>query len=419
LRALAQAVSVALVLMLIPNPLAADPPEKQPTTVPTVAEERERLKTLKEAEFRRLKAVISSDVEYEKKLSALRDIAALATPEAVDLLSTLYDNPLKEDSESEQALLVELLGTTGCSAAGPTLLKAVQHPGEDGKVRLAAACAIVRIMGKNALSHLKKLAEDKVETVQNRAWTELLKQQDLNAMRHVFKTLEGKEKLSALAMIKEAHFTEAAKEVAEIAKETDFSKGPNEKILKLKALETALDLVHKESIIIAIELLDAITREQAEVLEVCSPKWLLGIYTQTGMSNWDKKKWQDWWEGEGKTTPLFSSYLDATALSGIGEAVMKWIKSKESGPLVKEEVIYLLDSPFARAAAKSDGSVRVYTEKEMELLKVKYLLDRDLQSNGNSAFVILHRRGPSVYSPQFWGPKLERKNNIWHVKSDK
>jgi hypothetical protein len=406
-----QGVAVILALTIVQGALHADPPEKEPTTPPTLAEEKERLRTLKEAEFRKLKAVVSGDTEYEKKLEALRNIAALATPEAVDLLSTLYDNPLKEDSETEQALLVELLGKTGSPAAGPTLLKAVQHPGKDGKVRLAAAGAIVRVMGKDAAAHLKKLTEDKVEAVKNRAWTELLKMQDLNAMRHVFKMLEGKEKLTALAMIKEAHFTEAAKEVAEIARETDFSKGPNEKILKLKALETALDLGHKESAAVAIELISAITEEQAKVLEVNSPADLLKRYTLEEHGT-DKKKWQEWWDKKGKSQPLSSSYVSSTDLDGIGAGVAKNLKMASThGPKLRpviNAVWYLVKSPAAERVAAHSNRVRTYTRSELILLDVLYWKVNVIQ-NGNKASV---RFISSDFSFLF---KLSKDGNKWDV----
>ncbi len=410
MRAVVQAVAVVMVLALLQSTLQADPPEEKPTAPPTLAEEKERLKTLKEAEFRKLKAVVSGDAEYEKKLAALRNIAALATTEAVDLLCTLYDNPLKEDSESEQALLVELLGEASSPAAGPTLLKAVQHPGKDGKVRLAAAGAIARVMGKDAAAHLKKLAEDKVEAVKNRAWTELLKMQDLNAMRHVFKMLERKEKLAALAMIKEAHFTEAAKEVAEIARETDFSKGPNEKILKLKALETALDLGYKESAAVTIELLGAITGEQAKVLEVHSPHTLLRNYTQQKFPE-DKEKWQEWWEGKGKDAPLFGTYANATALEGIGIAAADWMRREKSVPLTTREILYLERSELSLATAQSEKTVRVYTSVELGLLGVTYLSMRYVKGNKNHAFIVVDKPG----SKWFLILGLERKDQKWTV----
>jgi hypothetical protein len=411
LRAVELALAVIFALVLLSNPLHANPPEKQPTSLPTLSEEKERLKTLKEAEFRKLKAVVSGDAGYEKKLEALRNIAALATPEAVDLLCTLYDNPLQENSESEQALLVELLGNAGSLAAGPTLLKAVQHPGKEGKVRLAATAAIVRVMDKDAAAaHLKKLSEDKVDAVKNRAWTELLKQQDLNAMRHVFKMLEGKEKLTALAMIKEAHFTEAAKEVAELAKETDFSKGPNEKILKLKALETALDLGHRESVKVAIDLLGAITKDQAEVLQVESPVELLTRYTNENHGS-DKKKWQQWLDGKEVAPPLFSRYLDTTSMRDIGNAVIEWTRDKESGPLVKSSVVYLAESSIARAVVKPDDTYRVYTRTEQKLLNVNCIYIGSVFSNGTQAFVILQ-----VHSLESGvALRLQKKDASWEV----
>jgi hypothetical protein len=405
-------VFAVLVLQII---LHAQEQEEPPATPPSPAEEAERLKTLKKAEFEKLKSNVFGDSTYEDKLSALKKIAALNIPESVGLFGTLYDNPMAEtdkEKSKERVLIVELLGQMGSPAAASTVLKAAQDPGKDGKLRLAAAAVLPRVMEKQALPHLKKLTEDKLEAVKNRAWLELLKIRDMKAMRHVFKLLEGKEKLTALEMIKKAHFTEAVEDVAKLAKETDFSKGPNEKILKLKALETALGLGHKESVEVAIELIGAITEEQAKVLEVRSPLGLLSKYTQHYFKG-DKKKFQEWWTETGNSMPLFSCYVDSTTLRDIGVFVADLLRKEDSSPLANAEVIYCIRTPLAEAAAEKDKKLRPYNSLELWLLGVSFRSVRfDLKfTNGKQAMVTTHKLKSSLVKPL----PLEYADGAWRV----
>jgi len=268
-------------------------------------------------------------------------------------------------------------------------------------------------MEKQALPHLKKLAEDPEESVRNAAWLELLKVRDMGAMRHIFKKLEGEKKLAALQMIKEAHFTEAAEDAAKLAKETDFAKGPNEKILKLKALETALDLGHKGSSAIALKLLGSISEEQAQVLEVEMSEnlvrkyvWPLTIMTDANES------WEEWVKKHCQDTPLFSRYLNATDLQDIATAAMEYLRSKKSGPVVKGEIIYLKKLPFAQAAAAIDEKVRVYTQSELSLLGVHYFAENKIVSNGTHAVVDIHHYG-EVHTLHML--ELTKKDKTWHI----
>lgn len=398
--------SLMLVFLCTSTPLSAQQ-EEPPQSFPTLTEELERLKTLKKAEFEKLKAVVSSDTGYEKKLDALRNIAALATPEAVELLSMLYDSPIDEKNENERLLIVELLKGIGSPACTSTLLKAIRHPGEDGRVRQAAARALMGAMGEQALPHLGKLTEDPVEAVRNQAWLELLKARDMKAMRHVFAMLEGDKELAALEMIKEAHFTEAAEDVAKIAKETDFSKGPNEKILKLKALETALDLGHKDSAEVAIELVGAIAKEQADVLDVILPESLIGKYTLKNIKN--RKEWEEWWKKEGDGIPLFSGYVNATELKGMGAAVVEYYRGEKYEPISKTGVIYFEDSTFARALASPDNSIRKYSACELSLLGAGYFEKPHIRSNGQEARVIFFRVQGTESGHTFWLKKVQGK----------
>jgi hypothetical protein len=404
-----------LLALILQAAVHAEPQDEPPAAPPTVAEEVERLKTLKKAEFEKLKIVVFGDSSYKDKLTALRKIADLATPEAVGLLGTLYDNPISEAEDNklkERLLIVKLIAKIGSPAGASILLKAVQNPGKDGKIRETGARALARVMGKQAIPHLKKLTEDKVEAVKNRAWLELLKMRDIGAMRHVFKLLEGKKKLAALDMIKEAHFTEAAEDVAKLAKETDFSSGkggPNEKILKLKALETALDLGHKESVAVTIELLGSITREQAKVLEVISPERLLGRYTRKDFKN--RKEWEEWWKKEGKDIPLFSGYIDTTDLKGMGAAIVEYYRGEKFDPIAKSSIIYFEDSPFARAVESPDGSNRKYSACALALLGVDHFgKPYNFRSNGLEAFISFFRVQGTESGHNFW---LKKVNGKW------
>jgi len=402
---------ICLALFAADALLFAEPPDDAPPAPPSPAEEAQRLETLKGAAFQKLKTVIFGESSYEEKLKALRGIAGLAMPESIELLSTLYDSPLDESNQQEKLLIVELLEKIGSPACAPALLKACSHPGKDGNVRRAAATALRKVTGKQATLYLDKLTKDRVEEVRNQAWLELLVLRDSKAVHRAFKMLEGKDKPGALRMIASAHLRGAAQDVAKLAADTDPEKGRDAKVLKLTALEVALGLGHSSSVEHVIEMVGTISKEQAEVLDVKSPVALLEEYTREDFGS-DKKKWQQWWDGKGKDTPLFSSYLNTTALREIGTAVLEYGKSSKSEPFAKGEVVYLENSPIALAVAKPDGSIRVYTGAELEILKVRYLRITGVVGNGDRAFVDLHDVGGAT----LYQIELQKKEKVWRFK---
>jgi len=402
---------VLTIALACPAAVAQD--KKIPGTPLTPAEEKAKLKILKNAEFDKQKAILfSEETGYEEKLSALKTIAAFETEKAVELLCTLYESPIAEErADEEKALIVELLGRIKSPASQDILLKASKYPGKGEDIRLASVEAIYNTLGKDALPYLRQLSEDSAEKVKHAALTKLLELRDLSAARKVFGMLAGDDKLVALKMIKEAHLTEAAEEVARIAKETDIEKGPNEKILKLKALETALDLGQKESIPVAIEIVEVIKREHAEVLEVFYPLSMLRYYCGEDFG-FDRKKWQEWWDSGGKDIPLLSKYTDTSTLKDIAETLVEHIKKNKSDLLENYDTIYLEDSPLANVLSDKNDTIRVYKSSDISLISKEYLHLFLLAANDRRATVsiITSRRSKSDFY------ELAKSDGKWKIK---
>lgn len=360
-----------------------------------VAKERKLLDERLDRECDRLAETLAGSTG-EQRAGILNQLARLATARAIGIVSENYDGL----EPNWQATLVNMVAASGNPASASLLLR-IANTGNVGE-RQHAIDRLYLTLGKDAHAHLLSLRQsEKHPQVLFAIKQELLKLKEpavIAEIRRDFKSFSDR-KISdsqrashLLHLPDETHCTELADEVGELFLNVDWSQSDSHCKLKLRAAGVALGLGHRASVGQVISLLKEPGSARFDDSGQHSFDTLLRMYTKQEFKTPDE--WQAWWDREGKTTPLFTGFIQRDEEAGIMNAVLRWGRSPLSGPFISVGTVYLQASSNSgwdrdRVWKGLGEDVRVYAPMEIGLLGVPSYGIHSISSNGMKAYATL------------------------------
>jgi hypothetical protein len=398
----------------------ATPARPQPS--PDLAEEYATLSQRLDRKCDELEEKLA-DSSREQRTAILNQIARLGTPKAIGIVSKHYDS-VEWDWRNT---LINIVAGAGNPASAQLLLR-VAHPRTQNVGRRIHAIERLYVdLGEKARPHL--LAMQKSERRPQVLFVierELLRLKDpalIAELRQNLKSLIGgkledlQEAHHLLYLATETSCTEVADEVGELFRCIDWSQSDKHRHLKQRAADTALFLGNTPSLEHVIELLKDPGSARFDDPGLRSLEQTLQIYTK---QKWEtREEWSNWWDREGRSTPLFNDRLGPDEEAEIINAVLTWGRSQVSGQFIQGETVYLQvprSSAWAREAVRKrlEGNVRVYSPVEISVLGVRRYGIHSISSNGVKAYATL---GDGHFPSKWrWATlELERDKRDWKV----